>query len=229
MIVVHHLQNSRSQRVLWLLEELQLRYQVVIHRRDPRTWLAPEALRAVHPLGKSPVLVDDGEVLAESGAIIEYLCERYDGEQRLLPPAASPQRQRVRYWLHYAEGSAMPPLLMAVVFARIRTTRMPFFARPVARAIVDKAMRGFVLPQLRVHLDWMEQQLGQHAWFAGDQFSAADIQLSFPIQAAAVRGDGLERHPRLQAFLQRVEQRPAYQAALQSGGAFELLSGLSTH
>jgi glutathione S-transferase len=225
MITVHHLENSRSQRVLWLLEELALPYQVVRYARDPKTLLAPAALRAIHPLGKSPVLVDGEHVLAESGAILDYLTDRYDSERVLSPsprPIDSPERLRFRYWLHYAEGSAMPPLLMTLVFARIRSAPMPFFARPVARSIVDKAMRGFVGPQLKQHLDWMERELGGSGWFAGERFTAADIQMSFPVQAAAARGGGLEAYPRLRGFLQRIEQRPAYQAALQQGGPFAL-------
>lgn len=227
MITVHHLENSRSQRVLWLLEELALPYQVVRYARDPKTLLAPAALRAIHPLGKSPVLVDGDHVLAESGAIIDYLTDRYDSERVLSPsprPIDSPERLRFRYWLHYAEGSAMPPLLMTLVFARIRSAPMPFFARPVARSIVDKAMRGFVGPQLKQHLGWMERELGESGWFAGERFTAADIQMSFPVQAAAARGGGLEDYPRLRDFLQRIAQRPAYQAALQQGGPFALSS-----
>lgn len=226
MIAVHHLENSRSQRVLWLLEELALRYRVVRYARDPKTMLAPAELRAIHPLGKSPVLVDGEHVIAESGAIIEYLTDRYDSERVLSPsprPLDAPERLRFRYWLHYAEGSAMPPLLMTLVFGRIRSAPMPFFARPVARAIVDKAMRVFIGPQVRLHMDWMERELEATGWFAGERFTAADIQMSFPVQAAAARGGGLEAHPRLRAFLQRIEQRPAYQAALKQGGPFDLL------
>lgn len=226
MITVHHLDNSRSQRVLWLLEELALPYRVVHYARDPQTLLAPPELRAIHPLGKSPVVVDGEHVLAESGAVIGYLTDRYDSERVLSPtprPVDSPERLRFQYWLHYAEGSAMPPLLMALVFGRIRNAKVPFFIRPVARMIADKAMQSFVGPQLKLHLDWMERELGESGWFAGERFTAADIQMSFPVQAAAARGGGLDGHPRLQAFLQRIEARPAYQAALQQGGPFGLL------
>lgn len=223
MITVHHLDNSRSRRVLWLLEELGLPYRLVRHARDPRTLLAPAALRAVHPLGKAPVLEDDGLVLAESGAILEYLVERYDSGHAFSPPplpAQSAERLAFRYWLHYAEGSAMPPLLLSLVLGRIRSAPMPFFVRPVARRIVEGAMSGFVRPQLQLHLDWMEQGLERGGgWFAGGRFSAADIQMSFPVEAAAVRV-GLERHPQLAAFLQRIRARPAWQRALEQGGPF---------
>ncbi len=191
MIKVHHLDHSRSLRVLWMLEELGLPYQVVNYQRDAKTWLAPQALREIHPLGKSPVLQDDALVLAESGAILDYLADRYDSGRQLSPellPAQAAERLRYRYWMHYAEGSAMPPLLMSLVFARVRKAPMPFFARPIARSIVDKVMKGFVGPQLKLHLDWMERELGQWPWFAGERFTAADIQMSFPIQAAASRG-----------------------------------------
>jgi glutathione S-transferase len=222
MIVVHHLENSRSQRVLWLLEELGLDYEVVRYARNPKTMLAPPELMAVHPLGKSPVIVDDGQAIAESGAIIEYLLGRHDRENRLSPHPDSPHRALYVYWLHFAEGSAMPPLLMNLVFARIRSAPMPFFARPIARAIADKAMNGFVGPQITRHLDFMDAELARHPWFAGDTFSAADIQMSFPIEAAAMRA-GIDTRPNLRSFLDRIHARPAYQRALARGGPFELL------
>ncbi|MCC7633572.1 glutathione S-transferase [Stenotrophomonas rhizophila] len=228
MIKVHHLDHSRSQRVLWMLEELGLPYQLVNYQRDRATWLAPQALRQVHPLGKSPVLQDDTLVLAESGAILEYLADRYDSGRQLSPepmPAQAPERLRYRYWMHYAEGSAMPPLLMSLVFARVRKAPMPFFARPIARGIVDKVMKGFIGPQLTLHLDWMESELEQAPWFAGERFTAADIQMSFPIQAAAARAGSMDAYPRLQAYLARIQQRPAYQRAVERGGALNLGAG----
>ncbi|HVK50312.1 MAG TPA: glutathione S-transferase [Pseudoxanthomonas sp.] len=223
MITVHHLNNSRSQRVLWLLEELGLDYTVVRYQRDPATMLAPPALRAVHPLGKSPVVVDGEHTLAESGAVLEYLVERYDAARAFAPSPGTAEHLRYRYWLHYAEGSAMPPMLLSLVFARIKKAPMPFFAKPIARSIADKAMRGFVGPQLKLHLDYMEGELAKNRWFAGNDFSAADIQMSFPIEAAAARA-GLQTYPRLAEFLQRIHARPAYQRALEQGGPFDLLS-----
>ena len=222
MITVHHLDNSRSQRVLWLLEELGVDYDIVSYKRDPETMLAPPELRAIHPLGKSPVVVDDGDVLAESGAIIETLVERHDTLQALAPPPGSPERLRWRYWLHYAEGSAMPPLLMSLVFSRIRQAPMPFFAKPVARGIVDKAMSGFIGPQLKLHADYLEAELAKETWFVGEFFSAADIQMSFPVEALSARL-GLARHPRLQAWLERIHARPAWQRALERGGPYALM------
>jgi glutathione S-transferase len=222
LITVHHLNNSRSQRVLWLLEELGLAYEIARYERDPATMLAPPALRAVHPLGKSPVITDDGSTLAESGAIIEYLVERYGGG-RLVPPPGTPERLRYRYWLHYAEGSAMPPLLLKLVFTRLKSGKMPFFVRPVARAIADRALATFIAPQLKLHLDYLEGALADGAWFAGPEFSAADIQMSFPLEAAASRGGLDERRPRLADFLRRIHARPAYRRALERGGAYELL------
>jgi glutathione S-transferase len=223
MIKVHHLNNSRSQRVLWLLEELGLPYEVVRYQRDPKTMLAPPELRAVHPLGKSPVLEDGGRVLAESAAILEYLVERHDHAHAFSPPPEpvdADERLRYRYWLHYAEGSAMPPLLMSLVFSRLKQAPMPFFARPIARGIADKTMAAFVGPQLKLHLDYMEAELSTRPWFAGDRFTAADIQMSFPVEAAAARV-GSDR-PQLQAFLERIRARPAYQRALVRGGPYEL-------
>jgi len=222
MIVVHHLNNSRSQRILWLLEELGVPYEVKRYERDPETMLAPASLRAIHPLGKSPVVTDGELTLAESGAIVEYLADRY-GAGRLAPPAATPERLRYTYWLHYAEGSAMPPLLLKLVFGRVETAPMPFFVKPIARAIVGRAMSGFIDPQIRLHLDYMEGELGKSAWFAGDAFTAADIQMSFPLEAAASRGGLDATRPKLTAFLERIHARPAYQRAIERGGPYELL------
>lgn len=223
MITVHHLNNSRSQRVLWLLEELGLDYTIVRYQRDPNTMLAPPSLRAIHPLGKSPVVVDGEHVLAESGAVLEYLVERYDTAHAFAPSPGTPERLRYRYWMHYAEGSAMPPMLLSLVFSRLKKAPMPFFVRPVARGIADKALSGFVAPQVKLHLDYMENELGRQPWFVGEAFSAADIQMSFPVEAAAARA-GLEKYPRLQGFLQRIHKRPAYQRGLEQGGPFDLLS-----
>lgn len=222
MITVHHLEDSRSQRVLWLLEELGLEYEVVRYARDPKTLLAPPELRKVHPLGKSPVVVlDDGEVLAESGAIVQTLAER-NPDGGLLPAAGSPARTRCTYWLHYAEGSAMPPLLLALVFRRVRESPAPFFVRPVVRAIADKVLATFVRPQLATHFDWIESQLVSGGrWFAGRSFSAADIQMSFPLEAAASRSaTDAKRHPNIADWLSRIHARPAYRRALERGGPY---------
>lgn len=223
MIIVHHLNNSRSQRVLWLLEELGLDYELRRYERDPATMLAPPELRAIHPLGKSPVITDGDKVLAESGAILEYLVETY-GQGRLLPPPGTPERLRYRYWMHYAEGSAMPPLLLKLVFDRIGKARMPFFARPVARAIAAKARDSFIQPQIDLHLDFMEGELERSTWFAGDAFTAADVQMSFPLEAAAARGGLDVLRPRLMEYLARIHARPAYQRALARGGPYDIVA-----
>ncbi|MDO9404793.1 MAG: glutathione S-transferase [Polaromonas sp.] len=221
MLTVHHLNNSRSQRVLWLIEELDLPYEIRRYERDPKTMLAPPSLKAVHPLGKSPVVTDGDLTLAESGAIIEYLIERY-GQGRLAPPPGTPAFLRYRYWLHYAEGSAMPPLLLKLVFNRIQAAPMPFFVKPVAKAIATKATSAFIGPQIRLHLDYMEAELGKSLWFAGDDLTGADVQLSFMLEAAASRGGLDASRPRLMAFLERIHARPAYQRALERGGAYSI-------
>ncbi|HEX8441910.1 glutathione S-transferase [Archangium sp.] len=223
MLTVHHLNNSRSQRVLWLLEELGLEYEIKRYERDPKTALAPPELRAVHPLGKSPVVTDGTLTLAESGAIIEFLVDRH-GQGRLAPAPGTPERLRYTYWLHYAEGSAMPPLLLSLVFSRMPKAPMPFFLRPIVRGVSDKVMKTFVRPQLRLHLDYMEGELGKSTYFAGESFSAADIQMSFPVEAAGARGALGEKRPKLAAWLERIHARPAYQRALEKGGPYELLS-----
>jgi len=222
MIVVHHLNNSRSQRVLWLLEELELDYEIVRYQRDPKTMLAPPELRAIHPLGKSPVISDGDIVVAESGAIIEYLVETY-GHGRLVPPAGTEERRRWTYFLHYAEGSAMAPLLMKLIFDRVENSPAPFFVKPIARGIAQKVKGGYIEPQIAAHLDYLEAELNQRPWFAGAEFSAADIQMSFPLEAAAARAGLDASRPNLTAFLKRIHSRPAFQRALERGGPYELL------
>ncbi|MGH8136094.1 MAG: glutathione S-transferase family protein [Steroidobacteraceae bacterium] len=223
MITVHHLNNSRSQRVLWLLEEIGVPYEVKRYERDPQTMLAPPSLREVHPLGKSPVVTDGGLTLAESGAVIEYLVERHGGGQ-LAPASGTPARVRYTYWMHYAEGSAMPPLLMKLIFDRIEAAPMPFYVKPIARGITGRAKSTFILPQITRHLDYMESELGKYRWFAGEEFSAADIQMSFPLEFAVKRAGLGPSRPRLAEFLERIHARPAYQRALERGGRYELLS-----
>jgi glutathione S-transferase len=223
MIVVHHLNNSRSQRVLWLLEELGVEYEIKRYERNPKTMLAPASLREVHPLGKSPVITDGALTVAESGAIIEYLVDHYGGG-RLVPPPGTPERLRYTYWLHYAEGSAMAPLLLKLVFDRIAKGPMPFFARPVARAIARRAKSAFIEPQIAQHLDYLEAELGKSTWFAGNEFTAADIQMSFPLEAAAARAGLDKSRPKLMGFFERIHARPAYRRALERGGAYKLLS-----
>ncbi|MBI0331692.1 glutathione S-transferase [Burkholderia plantarii] len=222
MLTVHHLNNSRSQRVLWLLEELGVPYELKRYERDPKTMLAPPALRSVHPLGKSPVLTDDGETLAESGAIIEYLLERYDTGSRFAPAPGTPERRRFTYWLHYAEGSAMPPLLLKLVAMRIAQAPMPFFAKPIARKIAATLQSSFVDPQLKLHLGYIEESLRATGWFVGDAFSAADVQMSFPLEAAASRADTVAQLPAIRAFLERIHARPAYHRALARGGPYDM-------
>jgi glutathione S-transferase len=223
MITVHHLNNSRSQRVLWLLEELELTYEIVRYQRDTATMLAPPALRAVHPLGKSPVVTDGELTLAETGAIIEYLAKQ-PGGGRLLPAPDTPEQLRCTYWVHYAEGSAMPPLLLKLVFDRIEEQPVPFFVRPIVRMIASRAKSSFIEPQLKLHLDYMESELAKSGWFAGPGLSIADIMMSFPLEAAASRGGLDAGRPNLWRFLETIHARPAYRRALAKGGSYELVS-----
>jgi glutathione S-transferase len=222
VITVHHLNNSRSQRVLWLLEELGLEYDIKRYQRDAKTMLAPPELRQAHPLGKSPVITDGGVTLAESGAIVQYLAERRGGG-KLVPTADSPDWLRYVYWLHFAEGSAMPPLLMKLVFDRMATGPMPFFVRPIARGIAAKVKSSFIEPNITRNLDYMEAEIGMTGWFAGSELTAADIQMSFPLEASAARG-GLDRsRPKLMDWLDRIHARPAYKRALERGGEYTIL------
>ena len=204
MLIVHHLNNSRSQRILWMLEELGVDYEVVRYERDKATMLAPPELKAVHPLGKSPVIDDNGLVVAETGAIVEYLAEQYDG---LRPPGPA-ERRRATYWTHFAEGSAMTPLLLKLYLSRLGDAAAPLLAR------VDG--------QIATMLDYVQGELGDGLFLAGGELSIADIMMSFPLEAALARG-GMAAYPALVAYLDRLHARPAYQAALERGGPYELL------
>jgi glutathione S-transferase len=219
MITVHHLENSRSQRVLWLLEELGLPYEVVRYERDPKTKLAPPDLKALHPLGKSPVIVDDGQTVAETGAVIEYLLGKY-GAGRLVPAAGTAEHLRYVYWLHYAEGSAMSPLLLKLLFGTMMPAGAPALLKPLVRSVTKPVLERYIDPQLREHADFWESELSKTGWFAGAEFSAADIQMSFPLEAAASRGDTGVKRPHTEAFLKAIHARPAYRQALERGGPY---------
>ena len=222
MITVHHLENSRSQRLLWLLEEIGLPYEVRRYARDPVTRLAPPELARVHPLGKSPVITDGDITVAESGAIIEYLLDA-PGGGRLRPPQGSAERRQFTYWLHFAEGSAMPYLVMKLVFDKVRAAPVPFFVRPVVKGVAEKVPKSFIGPNLKRQLDFMEAEIARQPWFAGAAFSAADIQMSYPVEAIAI-GGGLGRaHPALAAWLARIQARDAYRRALDAGGPYSVV------
>lgn len=208
MIVVHHLNNSRSQRVLWLLEELGIEYEIKFYQRDPKTMLAPESLHQVHPLGKSPVITDGDLAIAESGAIIEYITARY-ANGRLVPASGTPEHLRYTYWLHYAEGSAMPLLVMQLVLNKFG-------------AGDSSVVSGFVAPQIKLHFDYIESELRKSTWFAGEEFTAADIQMSFPLELIAMQPQEVESRPKLKKFIDRIHPRPAYKRALERGGKYDV-------
>ena len=222
MIILHHLENSRSQRILWLLEELGVDYDLVGYRRDPETQLAPPELLKVHPLGKSPVITDGEVTVAESGAIIEYLVGKYD-DGTLLPAAGTPERLAYTYWLHYAEGSFMPLMILSLIMSRIETAPMPFFVKPIAKGIVAKVRNGYLDPNVTRNLAFMESSLEGRNWFVGDTLTAADIQMSFAVEAAEVRTDLATHYPNLKGYLERMRARPAYQKALEKGGPYKLM------
>ena len=221
MITVHHLENSRSQRILWLLEELGADYEIRRYERDRKTGLAPPDLLDVHPLGKSPVITDGDITVAESGAIIEYLVHQYD-VGRLLPPDGSAERRAWTYWLHYAEGTFMPLMIISLILSRIENAPMPFFLKPVARGIAAKVRNGYLDANVRRNLEFMESALSESTWFCGEAMTAADVQMSFAVEAAEVRTNLRDGYPRLAGFLERIRARPAYRAALDKGGPFKL-------
>lgn len=219
MLTVHHLNNSRSHRILWLLEELGCDYEITRYERDPATKLAPPELRAVHPLGKSPVVTDQENTVAESGAIIEYIVDRY-GDGRLRPAADTPERLRYTYWMHYAEGSAMNPLFLKIVFREI-AKQGPLLARPVLKGVNAAVSKELIDPELRTHMKYWEAELEKSAYFCGEAFTAADIQMSFVLEAATARGDA-SRYPRINALVERLREREAYKRAIERGGEYSL-------
>jgi glutathione S-transferase len=222
MVTVHHLENSRSQRILWLLEELGVTYEIRRYERDKKTSLAPPELLSIHPLGKSPVITDEDVTVAESGAIVEYLVGKYD-DGTLLPAENTPERLSYTYWLHYAEGSLMPLMLLSLIVSRMESSPMPFFAKPIARGIAGKIRGGFLDPNVKRHLTFINGTLGKTRWLCGEQLTAADMQMSFPLEAAEVRSDLASEYPNLNSFLSRMRELPAYQAALEKGGPYQLL------
>lgn len=223
MITVHHLETSRSQRILWLLEELGLPYELKVYRRDPHTRLAPSELKRVHPLGKSPVITQGEEVIAESGAILEYLAERYGAQApaelaQLVPAPGTPAHRQCRFWMHYAEGSLMNWLVMKLVFMTLPRQPMPFFVRPIARKLCGAVIERLIEPNVSSALAFMQQHLARHTWFCGEAISLADFQMSFAVKAALSRGSDTRPYPHVRAWLERVNARPAYQRAVRAGG-----------
>lgn len=218
MIIVHHLENSRSQRVLWLLEELGVPYEVKRYERDPKTGLGPKSLYAIHPLGKSPVIQDGDIKVAETGAIFEYLLEHHDPENKLHALRGTENARSLTYWLHYAEGSAMTPLLLKLVFQRL-PERAPLLMRPLVKGISKKTEAGFVDPRIKEHSDYWELSLVKTGYFVGDTLSAADIMMSFPLEAAASRYS-MADYPTIAKFVAHCHARPAYQRALKLGGPY---------
>lgn len=223
MLTLHHLETSRSQRILWLLEELQVPYEIVRYQRDKKTRLAPPALKAIHPLGKSPVITDGDITVAESGAILEYLVETYGqlgtGDlAHLTPPVGTPAYRQCRFWMHYAEGSLMNWLVMKLVFTTIPTQPMPFFVRPIARQLCKTVLAKLIDPNVNTSLAFMDQHLASHKWFAGGQISVADFQMSFAVEAVLARSSAAGKYPHLAAYRDRMVMRPAYQKAIEIGG-----------
>jgi glutathione S-transferase len=223
MITVHHLETSRSQRILWLLEELGVPYEIKRYARDPKTRLAPPELKAVHPLGKSPVISDGNIVIAESGTILEYLAERFSAQApaelaHLLPAPGSETYWQNRFWMHYAEGSLMNWLVMKLVFMKIPTQPMPFFVKPIAKALCEQVQIKLIDPNVTSALAFMESNLEKNNWFAGEHICLADFQMSFAVEAALARGSEANNYPKLAAYKAKLMSRPAYQRAIAKGG-----------
>jgi glutathione S-transferase len=221
-LTVHHLEHSRSQRVLWMLEELEVPYEVKTYERDPATKRAPAELRRVHPLGKSPVItLEDGSVVAESGAILETLVDLY-GNGRLRPEPGTEAFRRYQFFMHYAEGSLMPPLLVRFIMARLRVAPLPFFVKPIAKGVASKIDSTFTNPELARHMEFLEGELEGRQWLAGDEPTAADVQMSFPLEALIARAGAVASHPRISTYVERIHARPAWQRARERGGPYDL-------
>ena len=222
MITVHHLEASRSQRILWLLEELGLPYELKVYKRHPKTRLAPPELKQVHPLGKSPVITDGELVVAESAPILEYIVETYGSGpgdvSQLMSGPGTPEHRQQSFWMHFAEGSLMNWAVMKLVFMTIPTQPMPFFVRPIARELCKKVQQQLIDPNLQTSLAFMDQHLATHTWFAGDRITLADFQMSFAVEALLARGDDALRYKHVKAYRDRMVARPAYQRAIAKGG-----------
>lgn len=223
MLTLHHLETSRSHRILWLLEELGVPYELRRYQRDLATRLAPPELKKIHPLGKSPVLTDGELVVAESGAILEYLAECYGAQApaelaHLEPARGTPAHRQCRFWMHYAEGSLMNWLVMKLVFMTIPTQPMPFFVKPIAKALCGKVQKKLIDPNVDTALDFMEKHLATHRWFAGEHLTMADFQMSFAVEAVLSRASQARAFPHLLAYKERMTARPAYQRGLAKGG-----------
>jgi glutathione S-transferase len=222
MITVHHLETSRSQRILWLLEELGLPYELKVYKRHPKTRLAPPELKQVHPLGKSPVINDGPLVVAESAPILEYIVETHGCGQgdvsQLISAPGTPEQRQQSFWMHFAEGSLMNWAVMKLVFMTIPTQPMPFFVRPIARELCKKVQQQLIDPNLQTSLAFMDQHLATHTWFAGDHLTLADFQMSFAVEALLARGEDAARYQHVKAYRDRMVARPAYQRAIAKGG-----------
>lgn len=221
MITVHHLENSRSQRVLWLLEELGVDYDIKRYERDKKTSLAPPELKAVHPLGKSPVITDGDLTIAESGAITEYLIDVY-GDGQFKPKPGTEAARRNSYWMHYAEGTLMPLMVMTLIFNRVE--QAPLLVRPIAKAISGQVKKAYLSPNTNNNLAFIENELAEHTWFSGEDITGADFQMIFPLEAAATRAEMGSKYPNIKAYVDRVHARPAYKRGLERGGPYDLMS-----
>ncbi|QJR81195.1 glutathione S-transferase [Alteromonas pelagimontana] len=218
MLTLHHLNNSRSQRILWLLEELGVEYHLEIYQRDSQTNLAPPELRAVHPLGRSPVLTTDHGALAESGAIVEYIISRY-ATTDFVKPDDEQLYQQYLFWLHFAEGSLMPPMVARLVLSKAKE-KAPFLIKPIAGKFADAIVHAYYGPNLERSLRYVESYLSSHDWFAGPRPTGADVQMLFPLETLVARG-GAKNYPAITKWVKYVHDRPAYQRALEKGGKYD--------
>ena len=220
MIKIHHLNNSRSQRILWLLEELHLEYEIIHYQRDKETMLAPKELQDIHPLGKSPVLEDGEMIVAESAVIVEYLIKKYGKEETMSYPIELERATKHSYWYHFSEGSMMPPFLLKLVFDKIQSAPIPFFIKPIINKVCEKVLDGFVLPNVKRNLKFVEDALSENDFFMGHELSGADIMMSFPLEAGMSRIENKSDYPKILNFLDTIHQRSSYQAALKKGGEY---------
>lgn len=221
MITVHHLENSRSQRILWMLEELGIDYDIKRYERNKKTNLAPPELKQVHPLGKSPVITDGDKTIAETGAIVEYLIENY-GNGRFKPAAGTDEYLRYQYWLHAAEGTLMPLMVMTLIFNKIEQAA-PFLVRPIAKGISGQVKKAYINPNTQANLEHIEAELGKSSWFAGEAITGADVLMIFPLEALMTRAFMADKYPRIKAYAERVHAMPSYKKALERGGPYNLL------
>lgn len=223
MLTLHHLENSQSIRILWLLEELGIPYEMKMYDRDKKSGLAPDDYKKVSPLGTAPVITDGDLVLAETNAIIDYILDTY-GDGKLRPVVGTSEHVPYLFWYHASQGS-FQPLLTTTFVLNVMVSRAPFFVRPIIGGAVETLNKAFFQPRLTSLLGEIEKQLSKTTWFAGEELTAADIVMGYSMEVAALRAGMEKNYPNAKRFLDAMHARPAYKRAVEKDGKYNPLPG----